>query len=67
MTFIPIYFHGSISRGEIEEALRANGLHLRRDGRGRILADRVPRSLRRSLLGEEPVDGLDAGGALANR
>jgi hypothetical protein len=42
---LPIYFHGSISLNEIEEALHSRGMHLRDDGRGRILADRVPRSL----------------------
>jgi len=41
----PIYFHGSISLAEIEEALHSRGMHLRDDGRGRFLADRVPRFL----------------------
>ena len=45
MMLLPIYFHASIPLQEIEEALHAKGLHLRNDGRGRILANRVPRSL----------------------
>ncbi len=44
----PIYFHGSISLAEIEEALHSRGMHLRDDGRGRFLADRVPRFLARA-------------------
>ncbi|SRR5258706_16236650 len=40
---LPIYFHGSISLREIEEALHSRGMHLRGDGRGRLHADRVPR------------------------
>jgi hypothetical protein len=42
---LPIYFHGSISLQEIEEALNSRGFHLRDDGRGRFLAERVPRFL----------------------
>ncbi len=44
----PIYFHGSIALDEIEEALHARGMYLRDDGRGRFLADRVPRFLIRA-------------------
>jgi hypothetical protein len=42
---LAIHFHGSISLQEIEEALHSKGMHLRDDGRGRILAERVPRFL----------------------
>ena len=42
---LPIYFHGSISLQEIEEALHSKGIHLRDDGRGRFLAERVPHFL----------------------
>jgi hypothetical protein len=45
---LTIYFHGSISLREIEEALHSRGMHLREDGRGRLLADRVPRFLARA-------------------
>ncbi len=41
---------GSIPLREIEEALHSRGMHLRDDGRGRILADRVPRSLTRPAV-----------------
>lgn len=43
MKYLPIYFHGSISLREIEEALHSRGMHLRGDGRGHLHADRVPR------------------------
>jgi hypothetical protein len=57
MKHLPVYFHGSISLQEIEEALHAGGMHLRDDGRGRILAERVPRFLTRSqdLRAQRPV------------
>jgi hypothetical protein len=42
---LPIHFDGSISLREIEEALNSRGIHLRDDGRGRFLAERVPRFL----------------------
>jgi hypothetical protein len=42
---LPIYFHGSISLREVEEALHSRGMHLRDDGRGRVLVDRIPRCL----------------------
>jgi hypothetical protein len=42
---LPIYFHGSISLQEIEEALNSRAIHLRDDGRGRFLAERVPHFL----------------------
>ncbi len=45
---LPIYFHGSISLQEIEVALHSRGIHLRDDGRGRVLAERVPRFLKRA-------------------
>jgi hypothetical protein len=54
---LPIYFHGSISLQEIEEALHSKGMHLRDDGRRRFLAERVPRFLTPAAdaISERPV------------
>lgn len=37
-----IHFHASISLEDIENALHVAGIHLRHDGCGRVLAERVP-------------------------
>jgi hypothetical protein len=43
----PIYFDGSIPLQEIADALAGIGVHLRTESPGRMVADNVPRLIRR--------------------
>lgn len=45
MNRLGVYFSDDITQGEIEEAMRAAGLHMRSEGH-RLVVDRVPAFLK---------------------
>ncbi|HWH41198.1 MAG TPA: hypothetical protein VNU21_15245 [Usitatibacter sp.] len=47
VTRLVLHFHGALSLGEIEQALRAAGMHVRDDGRRRLFVERIPAFLKR--------------------
>lgn len=51
-THLPIWFHGSIPLESITRALAGEGIHVRSDANGKMIAEQVPRFIRR----DEPED-----------